>query len=122
MKKFDFPFKPIGNQLMLEEIETAEESEGGIVLPASVRKPVNQGRIVARGEDVPIDPSPDMSREGNAFDLGNIVVFPLYSDSAIETRVPDPKHADRTIAKRFTIVDYTQVICSDFGFFASLQT
>lgn len=94
------PFQPLANQLLLEPIKTPEKI-GNIFLPEKVRHPVNQGTIVAQGETVP--------NCGLEFKIGNIVVFPLYADSVIEM--------DRT---SYMVVDYTQVLLSDFGYFSNI--
>jgi co-chaperonin GroES (HSP10) len=98
---------------MLRGIETKAETKGGIIIPERMRHPVNQGIIVAKGNDV--------SKTDRAFDLGNVVVHTMYSDSAIEVEEDDPAHVGRSINVRYTIVAFDQVICSDYGYFASLQ-
>lgn len=115
LTRAQLPFLPIGNQLMLKGIEISEKTAGGIILPDKMRHPVNQGIIVAKGETVPDQ------NYNDAFALGNVVVYPLYSDSSIDVEEPDPKHAGRHISVRYTIVPFEQVICSDFGYFANLQ-
>lgn len=94
------PFQPVGNQLLLEEIQTSDQSEGGIWLPEKARKPVNQGRIVAMGIDV----TRLYAKAG--FSLGQIVVFPLYADSQIEMN-----------RKKYMIVPCDSIILNDFGYF-----
>lgn len=107
MSKEQYPFLPIGTQLLLKELDAKEiTTEGGVIIPEQIRRPINQGEIVAKGFDVPIASATPELTEVQAFDIGNIVVFPMHSDTRFQMN-----------KKTYIIVDYTQVILSDYGFF-----
>lgn len=99
----ELPLKPMYSQLLLAKIKTNEISEGGIYLPESVRKPVNQGRIVAMGPDVPRRHEDNMG-----FAVDDMVVFPIYVDHTIEMN-----------RETYSIISCDQVILNDFGFYAN---
>jgi chaperonin GroES len=100
--KEQLPFRPLANQLLLKEIETSETSKGGIYLPETLRKPINQGEIVDMGEDVPYGGE----LKDCQFAIGNHVVFPLHAETRFQM--------DR---KTYMIVPYDAVILSDYGYF-----
>lgn len=97
----ELKFKPLAGQIMCAEIET-DGKVGNIYLPEKMAKPSNQGVIVAIGEDVPITA---------AFAIGFTIVWPAGLDSRISF--------DRK--QFYRIINYTDVILSDFGYFATLQ-
>jgi co-chaperonin GroES (HSP10) len=111
------PFIPTGNNILLEEIKDAEKI-GSIWLPDTVRKPVNQGWIVALGEDVEVRGSlrtslstGEQSENPNGLKVGDIVVFPLHTEHRMEV--------DR---RKFIIINQNDVLLTDRGHFSELAS
>ena len=100
------PFIPLNSNILLEEIKDAEKI-GSIWLPDTVRKPVNQGWIVALGDAVT---ERSTATGFGGLKVGDIVVFPLHTEHRMEV--------DR---RKFIIINENDVLLTDRGHFASLQ-
>lgn len=85
---------PKGSMLLLQAMEEAAVSKGGIIIPEAHRKQMNQGIIVELG--------PDASPAN--FAPGDIVIFPLHSEYRIDQ--------DDTL---YLLVESGQILASDDG-------
>jgi len=43
-------FKPLGDRILLKQLEAKEQTKGGIVIPDSVKEKPQEGEIIAVGE------------------------------------------------------------------------
>lgn len=43
-------FKPLGDRILLKQLEAEEKTKGGIVLPDTVKEKPQEGKIIAVGE------------------------------------------------------------------------
>lgn len=102
------PFIPCRTNLLLEAIQESDKV-GSIYLPDSVRKPINQGVIVAMGGEV-VERRDDETDFADGLKEGDIVVFPLHVEHRMEV--------DR---RKFIIISEQDVLLTDRGHFASLQ-
>jgi len=84
---------PKGTMLLLQAMEEASISKGGIIIPEAHRKQMNQGIVVELGPQA----SPDWKE-------GEIVIFPLHSEYRIDQ--------DDTL---YLLVEEGQILASDNG-------
>lgn len=85
---------PKHDMLLLQAMEEAATSKGGIIIPEAHRRTMNQGIVIEMGPDVsPVN-----------FQEGEIVIFPLHSEYRID--------ADDTA---YYMVRASEVIAGDGG-------
>ena len=73
-------FKPLGDRVLLKQLEAKEQTKGGIVLPDTAKEKPQEGKIVAVGAG-------KMSDEGKAIPLslkaGDVVLYGKYSGTEV---------------------------------------
>ncbi len=74
-------FKPLGGRVLIESIEQAEVTAGGIVLPETAKEKPQQGKILAAGPG-------DRTEKGKRIEMdvkvGDVVLFAKYSGAEIK--------------------------------------
>ena len=85
-------FHPKGNNLLLEPVQEADQSKGGIWIPDRAKNVMNQGKVLELGPDVP---------EG-VVKVGEMVVFTMH----VEYRIQIDN-------KWFIVVNVNDVLCGD---------
>ena len=71
---------PVGDKVVVERMEAAEKSAGGIVLPDAAREQTTEGRIVSIGDGVSL---PDGSRAAFQVREGDRVLFSGYAGTEV---------------------------------------
>jgi len=73
-------FKPLGDRILLKQLEAKEQTKGGIVIPDTVKEKPQEGKIIAVGEG-------KKNPEGNIVPLslkvGNKVLYGKYSGTEV---------------------------------------
>ena len=73
-------FKPLGDRILLKQLEAKEQTKGGIVIPDTVKEKPQEGEIIAVGEG-------KRNPEGNIVPLslkvGNKVLYGKYSGTEV---------------------------------------
>jgi chaperonin GroES len=72
--------KPLGDKVLIQRLEAAEKTAGGIVLPESAKEKPQQGKVIAVGEGRQLD-----SGELAPFQVkeGDVVVFASYAGTEV---------------------------------------
>lgn len=73
--------RPLGDKVLVQRLEAAEVSAGGIVLPESAKEKPAQGTIIALGEGRLLE---DGSRSSFAVSIGQQVLFTSYAGTEVE--------------------------------------
>ena len=73
--------RPLGDKVLVQRLEAAEVSAGGIVLPESAKEKPAQGTIIALGEGRLLE---DGSRSSFAVSTGQQVLFTSYAGTEVE--------------------------------------
>ncbi|MDP8290193.1 MAG: co-chaperone GroES [Candidatus Susulua stagnicola] len=73
-------FKPLGDRILLKQLDAKEQTKGGIVIPDTVKEKPQEGEIIAIGEG-------RKNPEGNIVPLslkvGNKVLYGKYSGTEV---------------------------------------
>lgn len=72
---------PLGENIVVKPVETAEVSDGGIVLPDSARNSPTQGRVLSTGDGQLL---PDGSRAQHLVAEGDRILFGSHAGSEVE--------------------------------------
>ncbi len=81
-------FKPLSDRVLIEPLEAAEMTTGGILLPDAAKERPTQGRIVAAGPGVLLD---DGSRAPMAVAVGDVVLYGQYGGADVSLDETDYK-------------------------------
>jgi chaperonin GroES len=73
--------KPLGDRLVLEQVESEEKTAGGIVLPDSAQEKPQEGRVVAVGAGAVKDNGERVAPEVNE---GDIVVYSKFAGTEVK--------------------------------------
>jgi chaperonin GroES len=73
--------KPLDDRVVLEVLEQAEKTRGGIFLPDTAKEKPQQGKIVAAGPGKVLDSG---ERGAMTVKKGDIVIFAKYSGTEVE--------------------------------------
>ncbi len=73
--------RPLGDKVLVQRLEAAEMTAGGIVLPDSAKEKPKEGVIVAVGEGRLLD---DGTRANFTVKKGNKVLFTSYAGTEVE--------------------------------------
>jgi len=73
--------RPLGDKVLVQRLEAAEISAGGIVLPDSAKEKPSEGTVIALGEGRLLE---DGSRTGFTVAAGNRVLFTSYAGTEVE--------------------------------------
>jgi len=74
-------FKPLGNRVVIEPIESEDVTAGGIVLPDTAKEKPQKGTILAIG---PGDRDEDGDRIALDVKVGDVVLYAKYSGTEIK--------------------------------------
>lgn len=92
---------PKHDMLLLQAMEEAETSKGGIIIPDAHRRLMNQGIILEIGTET----TKGLNTDGfPSFQVGEIVIFPMHSEYRVD--------ADGTT---YYLVRATEIIAGDNG-------
>ena len=73
-------FKPLGDRILIKQLEAKEQTKGGIVIPDTVKEKPQEGEIIAVGEG-------KKNSEGKAMPLslkvGDKVLYGKYSGTEV---------------------------------------
>ena len=73
--------RPLGDKVLVQRLEAAEMTAGGIVLPDSAKEKPKEGVVVAVGEGRLLD---DGTRASFTVKTGNKVLFTSYAGTEVE--------------------------------------
>ena len=73
--------KPLDDRVVLEVLEQAEKTSGGIFLPETAKEKPQQAKVVATGPGKILD---DGTRGGMTVKKGDVVIFAKYSGTEVE--------------------------------------
>jgi chaperonin GroES len=73
--------KPLDDRIVLEVLEQAEKTRGGIFLPDTAKEKPQQGKIVATGPGKVLD---NGERGALTVKKGDVVIFAKYSGTEVE--------------------------------------
>ena len=73
--------RPLGDKVLVQRLEAAEMTAGGIVLPDSAKEKPKEGVVVAVGEGRLLD---DGTRASFTVKKGNKVLFTSYAGTEVE--------------------------------------
>ena len=73
--------RPLGDKVLVQRLEAAEMTAGGIVLPDSAKEKPKEGVVVAVGEGRLLD---DGTRASFTVKAGNKVLFTSYAGTEVE--------------------------------------
>lgn len=73
--------KPLDDRVVLEVLEQAEKTRGGIFLPDTAKEKPQQGKIVATGPGKVLDTG---ERGAMTVKKGDVVIFAKYSGTEVE--------------------------------------
>lgn len=65
-------FTPIGSRIIVEEIEPPKETESGLVIPDSIRRMNNRGRVLSVGRGYTLK---DGSTKPLSLQVGNVILY-----------------------------------------------
>lgn len=74
-------FKPIGNRVVIQVVETQDHSPSGIVLPDSIKERSQWGNVVAIGTG-----SGKQSLIGQDVKVGHVILFSKHAGTKVEMR------------------------------------
>ena len=81
-------FHPLDDRLLIEPLEAADKTAGGIILPDAAKEKPTQGRVVAVGPGKQLD---DGSRAPMAVAVGDVVVYNEYGGTDVTLEETDYK-------------------------------
>ena len=81
-------FHPLDDRLLIEPLEAADKTAGGIILPDAAKEKPTQGRVVAVGPGKQLD---DGSRAPMAVAVGDVVVYNQYGGTDVTLEETDYK-------------------------------
>ncbi len=70
--------KPLGDRLVVEHVEQAEKTAGGVFLPDTAKEKPQKGKVVAVGSGRTLDNGTKLAMEVKP---GDLIVFSKYSGS-----------------------------------------
>ena len=73
-------FKPLGDRILLKQLEAQEQTKGGIVLPDTVKEKPQEGKIIAVGEG---KKSPEGKVVPLSLKAGDKVLYGKYSGTEV---------------------------------------
>jgi len=73
-------FKPLGDRILLKQLEAKEQTKGGIVIPDTVKEKPQEGEIIAVGEGKKNDEGKIMPL---SLKVGDKVLYGKYSGTEI---------------------------------------
>jgi len=73
-------FKPLGDRILLKQLEAKEQTKGGIVLPDTVKEKPQEGEIIAVGEG---KKSPEGKVVSLSLKVGDKVLYGKYSGTEV---------------------------------------
>ncbi len=73
-------FKPLGDKILLKQLEAKEQTKGGIVLPDTVKEKPQEGKIIAVGEG---KKSPEGKVVPLSLKAGDKVLYGKYSGTEV---------------------------------------
>lgn len=73
--------KPLGDRIIIEQVESEETTKGGIVLPGSAQEKPQEGRVVAVGSGAVKDNGERRPLEVNE---GDKVIYSKYSGTEVK--------------------------------------
>ena len=73
-------FKPLGDRILLKQLEAQEQTKGGIVLPDTVKEKPQEGEIIAVGEG---KKSPEGKVVSLSLKVGDKVLYGKYSGTEV---------------------------------------
>jgi co-chaperonin GroES (HSP10) len=86
----DIGFQPEGVKLLVKVEKVEEKTEGGIYLAPQGREDAEMATV--RAEVVAIGPRVDIQFDGDALDVGDIVIFARYGGNVVEDKSLDGLH------------------------------
>jgi chaperonin GroES len=72
--------KPLGDKVLIQRLEAAEKTAGGIVLPEAAKEKPKQGKVIAVGDGRQLDSG---ERAPCQLKEGDVVVFASYAGTEI---------------------------------------
>jgi len=81
-------FHPLDDRLLIEPLEAADKTAGGIILPDAAKEKPTQGRVVAIGPGKQLDDGP---RAPMAVAVGDVVVYNEYGGTDVTLEETDYK-------------------------------
>jgi len=73
-------FKPLGDRILLKQLEAKEQTKGGIVLPDTVKEKPQEGEIIAVGEG---KKNPEGKVVPLSLKVGDKILYGKYSGTEI---------------------------------------
>lgn len=73
--------QPLGDRILLKQLEADEKSAGGIILPEEAQEAPREGEVIAVGEGKLLE---DGSRSELSVEVGDRVIFTKYGGNEIE--------------------------------------
>jgi chaperonin GroES len=70
--------KPLGDRLVVEHVEQAEKTSGGVFLPDTAKEKPQKGKVVAVGSGRTLDNGTKLTMDVK---VGDIIVYSKYSGS-----------------------------------------
>jgi chaperonin GroES len=73
--------KPLGDRVVVEHVEQAEKSLGGVILPDTAKEKPQEGRVLAVGTGRTLDNGNKLSMDVK---VGDRIIYSKYSGSEIK--------------------------------------
>jgi chaperonin GroES len=73
--------KPLGDRVVVEHVEQAEKSIGGVILPDTAKEKPQEGRVLAVGTGRTLDNGTKLSMDVK---VGDRIIYSKYSGSEIK--------------------------------------
>ena len=73
--------KPLGDRLVVEHVEQAEKTAGGVFLPDTAKEKPQEGKVLAVGSGRTLDSGTKLAMDVN---VGDKVIYSKYSGSEIK--------------------------------------
>ncbi len=73
--------KPLGDRVVVEHVEQAEKSIGGVILPDTAKEKPQEGRVLAVGTGRTLDNGNKLSMDVK---VGDRIIYSKYSGSEIK--------------------------------------
>jgi chaperonin GroES len=73
--------KPLGDRVVVEHVEQAEKSVGGVILPDTAKEKPQEGRVLAVGTGRTLDNGTKLSMDVK---VGDRIIYSKYSGSEIK--------------------------------------
>ncbi|MGD8240789.1 MAG: co-chaperone GroES [Armatimonadota bacterium] len=78
--------KPLGNRVLVKQLEEDDTTAGGIVLPDSARKKPQEAEVVAVGEGERLESGKVLPI---SLKVGDVIVYPEYSGTEVRINEED---------------------------------